>query len=70
MSMPVSGLGIVLLSYIKSPAKGKLVIQKMINGEKCDLESSGLSKREWNELMVSLKLDKSYLVMLMCYLTY
>jgi thymidylate synthase (FAD) len=39
-------------------AKGKLVIQKMINGEKCDLESSGLSKREWNELMVSLKLDK------------
>ena len=34
-------------------AKGKKVIQKMIKGEKCDLESSKLSKREWNELMQS-----------------
>tara|TARA_Y100001970_G_scaffold232320_1_gene289139 strand:+ start:25 stop:972 length:948 start_codon:yes stop_codon:yes gene_type:complete len=34
-------------------AKGKKVIQKMIKGEKCDIESSGLSKREWNELMNS-----------------
>ena len=34
-------------------AKGKKVIQKMIKGEKCDIESSGLSKREWNELMDS-----------------
>jgi len=34
-------------------AKGKLVIQKMIKGEKCDIKSSGLSKREWNELMDS-----------------
>ena len=34
-------------------AKGKIVIQKMIKGEKCDIESSGLSKREWNELMDS-----------------
>ena len=34
-------------------AKGKVVIQKMIKGEKCDIESSGLSKREWNELMDS-----------------
>ena len=34
-------------------AKGKIIIQKMIKGEKCDLESSGLSKREWNELMDS-----------------
>ena len=34
-------------------AKGKIVIQKMIKGEKCDMESSGLSKREWNELMDS-----------------
>ena len=32
-------------------AKGKIVIQKMIKGEKCDIDSSGLSKREWNELM-------------------
>ena len=29
----------------------KIVIQKMIKGEKCDIDSSGLSKREWNELM-------------------
>ena len=34
-------------------AKGKMVIQKMIKGEKCDIETSGLSKREWNELMSS-----------------
>ena len=34
-------------------AKGKIVIQKMIKGEKCDINSSGLSKREWNELMES-----------------
>ena len=34
-------------------AKGKIVIQKMIKGEKCDIETSGLSKREWNELMDS-----------------
>jgi len=34
-------------------AKGKKVIQKMLKGEKCDLENSKLSKREWNELMES-----------------
>ena len=34
-------------------AKGKIVIQKMIKGEKCDMNTSGLSKREWNELMDS-----------------
>ena len=34
-------------------AKGKVVIQKMLKGENCDLESSKLSKREWNELMES-----------------
>ena len=34
-------------------SKGKKVIKKMIQGEKCDYESSGLSKREWNELMSS-----------------
>ena len=39
-------------------AKGKVVIQKMIKGEKCDIESSGLSKREWNELMDSFGFKK------------
>ena len=34
-------------------AKGKKVIQKMVKGEKFDIESSGLSKREWNELMTA-----------------
>ena len=34
-------------------AKGKSVIRKMIKGEKCDFDSSSLSKREWNELMES-----------------
>ncbi len=34
-------------------AKGKIVIEKMIKGEKCDMNTSGLSKREWNELMDS-----------------
>jgi len=34
-------------------AKGKIVIQKMAKGEKVDIESSNLSKREWNELMTS-----------------
>jgi thymidylate synthase (FAD) len=32
-------------------AKGKEVIKKLLRGEKISLESSGLSKREWNELM-------------------
>ena len=34
-------------------AKGKQVIQKMAKGEQVDFETSGLSKREWNELMNS-----------------
>ena len=32
-------------------AKGKKVLKKLINGEKVDMDQSGLSKREWNELM-------------------
>ena len=35
-------------------SKGKAVVSKMIKGEKCEYENSGLSKREWNELMSSL----------------
>ena len=37
-------------------AKGKLIIQKLIKGEKVDVDSSGLSKREWNELMTAFDL--------------
>jgi len=37
-------------------AKGKSVIQKLIKGEKISIKDSGLSKREWNELMTAFKL--------------
>jgi len=36
--------------------KGKTVIQKLVKNEKVSLEQSGLSKREWNELMEALNL--------------
>ena len=39
-------------------AKGKLIIQKIIKGENVELENSGLSKREWNELMDSFSLQQ------------
>ena len=32
-------------------SKGKEIIKKLIKGEEISLEQSGLSKREWNELM-------------------
>ena len=32
-------------------SKGKLILQKLISGEKISIGDSGLSKREWNELM-------------------
>ena len=37
-------------------AKGKTVLQKMIKGESISMEDSGLSKREWNELMEAFNL--------------
>jgi len=37
-------------------SKGKNVIQKLIKGENVSLEQSGLSKREWNELMEAFNL--------------
>jgi len=37
-------------------SKGKVVIQKLIKGEEISLEQSGLSKREWNELMEAFSL--------------
>ncbi len=37
-------------------SKGKKIIQKLIKAEKVDMEHSGLSKREWNELMTALDL--------------
>ncbi len=37
-------------------AKGKDVVKKLIKGENIDVEKSGLSKREWNELMEAFNL--------------
>jgi len=37
-------------------AKGKIVIKKLIKGEKINIEESGLSNREWNELMSAFNL--------------
>ena len=41
----------VFLSGTEVSAKGKVIIQKLIKGEEVEIENSGLSKREWNELM-------------------
>ena len=38
-------------------AKGKKIIQQMVKGEKISFENSGLSKREWNELMNSFSFE-------------
>ena len=38
-------------------SKGKAIIQKLIKGEEINIENSGLSKREWNELMESFQID-------------
>jgi len=37
-------------------AKGKSIIQKLIKGQEVSIEQSGLSKREWNELMEAFNL--------------
>ncbi len=37
-------------------SNGKEIIKKLISGEKINLEKSGLSKREWNELMTAFDL--------------
>jgi len=37
-------------------AKGKIILQKLIKGEKVNADQSGLSKREWNELMIAFDL--------------
>mgnify|MGYP001439073104 FL=1 len=41
---------------VEVSSKGKAIIQKLIKGEKISLEQSGLSKREWNELMLAFDL--------------
>ena len=41
---------------VEVSAKGKIILQKFIKGDKVSFEESGLSKREWNELMESFNL--------------
>jgi len=38
-------------------SKGKEVLKKLINGENVSIDETGLSKREWNELMISFNLQ-------------
>ena len=41
-------------------ARGKEVIKKLIKNQKINIEESGLSKREWNELMEAFEIkDKT-----------
>ncbi len=42
---------------VEVSSKGKLVLNRIIKGEKITIEDSGLSKREWNELMISFDLN-------------
>jgi len=42
-------------------AKGKIIIQKFIKGADVNVENSGLSKREWNELMMAFDLKDKIL---------
>ena len=44
------------MRIISGSFKGKKIIQQMAKGEKVSHESSGLSKREWNELMEAFSL--------------
>ena len=39
-------------------SKGKMVLKDLISGKNINIESSGLSKREWNELMNAFDLDE------------
>ena len=39
-------------------AKGKVIIQKLIKGQEVSVDNSGLSKREWNELMIAFDLKE------------
>ena len=43
---------------VQVSAKGKKVIQLMAKGEKVSFENSGLSQREWNELMSSFEFNE------------
>ena len=41
---------------VEVSSKAKMILQKLIKGEKVSFDKSGVSKREWNELMISFDL--------------
>ena len=56
-TLPLAGtVGTLALLSVSISAKGKLILQDLIKGKGIDAESSGLSKREWNELMTAFDL--------------
>ena len=42
---------------VEVSAKGKSILKRLIKGESVSIENSGLSKREWNELMQAFELS-------------
>ena len=49
-------LWIIELVALKFQLKEKQLFKNLIKGENVDVDSSGLSKREWNELMIAFDL--------------
>ena len=43
---------------IEVSSKGKSILKDLISGKNVDIEASGLSKREWNELMSAFDLNE------------
>ena len=54
-------LWIIELEELEISAKGKITIQKLIKGQEVNIADSGLSKREWNELMSAFGIDDKIL---------
>ena len=46
---------------IEVSSKGKSIIKQLLEGKDIKIEDSGLSKREWNELMIAFDLNKKTL---------
>ena len=46
---------------IEVSSKGKSIIKQLLGGKDIKIEDSGLSKREWNELMIAFDLNKKTL---------
>ena len=53
MNMEITKVKLIKLINEELSTADKSVIKKMLNGQEISYENSGLSKREWNELMQS-----------------